>query len=96
MELAGGTKLLNKVTACKVNSSSGAEHLLCLLRPDKQPSNVKPTYGGLDHPYGGSAGLEATWSQKDRDCNKVTKVMTNLRIKQCEAFRHKGRWSGAS
>ena len=27
IELAGGTKLLNKVTACKVNSSSGAEQL---------------------------------------------------------------------
>ena len=30
MKLVGGTKLLNKVTACKVNSSSGAEQPVCL------------------------------------------------------------------
>ena len=47
-ELADGTKLLNKVTACKVNSLSGAEQPASLLR---QWSNVKPTYGGLEHPY---------------------------------------------
>ena len=55
--------------------------LLCLLRPDKQPSNVEPAYEDLDHPllrlswtwsYSESEGSIATQSQKWRRTSAST------------------------